>query len=192
VGALLDGGVPAVELTFTTPGAAQALAESRKVYGNAVLLGAGTIRYPEQVDPAVEAGADYLVTPSLRTDVLQAMLGSGLPAVPGVFTPSEVASALDLGATVVKLFPASTGGVAHLKALRGPFPTLQVIPTGGIDASNLGAWLAAGAMAVGVGGELCASSLLEAENWEEIGRRARQFSAAVQAARRQVETEIGS
>lgn len=183
IGALLDGGVTAVELTFTTPGAAEALAEARNVYGKRVLLGAGTIRQPEQVTLAVEAGADYLVTPSLRTDVLQTMLDSGRLAVPGVFTPSEVASALDLGATIVKLFPASTGGIGHLKALRGPFPELSVIPTGGIDLANLAAWLAAGAIAVGVGGELCASTLLEAENWEEITRRARRFSSAVRDAR---------
>jgi 2-dehydro-3-deoxyphosphogluconate aldolase/(4S)-4-hydroxy-2-oxoglutarate aldolase len=182
-GALLAGGIPAVELTFSTPGAAEALAEVRQRYGEEVLIGAGTIREPEQVDAAVRAGAAFLVTAHLRADLLAAMQQTGLPVAPGVFTPSEVAQALDAGAQAVKLFPASTGGPRHLRALLGPFPGLRVIPTGGIGLDDLGAWFAAGALAVGIGSELAPRELVTAGRWDEITRLAERFAAAARAAR---------
>jgi 2-dehydro-3-deoxyphosphogluconate aldolase/(4S)-4-hydroxy-2-oxoglutarate aldolase len=181
-GALLDGGVSAVEITFTTPGAAAALAEVHDRYGERVLLGAGTLREPAQVEQAVRAGARFLVSAHLRPGVLAAMLDSGLPAAPGVFTPSEVAQALDAGAAAVKLFPASTGGPRHLRALRGPFPDLQVIPTGGIDVGDVAPWLAAGAFAVGVGSELAPRALMSEGRWDEIAARARRFMQAAREA----------
>ncbi len=182
-GALLDGGIPAVELTFSTPGAAEALAEVRRAYGGDVLIGAGTIREPAQVEAAVRAGAAFLVTAHLRHDVLAAMLATGLPVAPGVFTPSEVAQALDAGARVVKLFPASTGGPRHLRALRGPFPGLRAIPTGGIGIDDLPAWFGAGALAVGIGGELAPRELVRDGRWDEITRLAERFAAAARSAR---------
>ncbi len=184
VGALIEGGSPAVELTFTTPGVDSALREVRKTYGDGALLGAGTIRTLEQVDLAAAAGADFLVSPNLRPEILNAMLSTGLPAVPGVFTPSEVDLALDMGAEVVKLFPASIGGPGHLKALRGPFPDLKVIPTGGVNLETIGSWFTAGAFAVGVGSEICARSLMREGNWAEITLRARQFVDAMRETRR--------
>lgn len=187
-GALLEGGIVAVELTFTTPGAAEALGEVRRTHGDRVLLGAGTMREPGQVEAAVRAGADFLVTSHLRADVLQAMLQTGLPAAPGVFTPSEVAQALDAGAEAIKLFPASTAGTGHLRALRGPFPGLRVIPTGGIDLDDLQGWFAAGALAVGVGGELVPRALLREGRWDEITSRARRFAEAARAARSGLQT----
>ncbi|MGH2387192.1 MAG: bifunctional 4-hydroxy-2-oxoglutarate aldolase/2-dehydro-3-deoxy-phosphogluconate aldolase [Chloroflexota bacterium] len=182
-GALLEGGISAIELTFTTPGAAEALAEVRKTHGGAVLLGAGTLRGPEHVTAAVEAGVDFLVTAHLRLDLLAAMLASGLPSLPGVFTPSEAAQAVDAGAQAVKLFPASTAGPGHLRALRGPFPGLRVVPTGGIDAPDLDGWFKAGVLAVGVGGELAPRALMEEGRWDEITQRAVRFASAARAAR---------
>jgi 2-dehydro-3-deoxyphosphogluconate aldolase/(4S)-4-hydroxy-2-oxoglutarate aldolase len=179
VGALIEGGVTVVELTFTTPGVAGALRKTREFYGNAATIGAGSIRDVLQVIQARDSGAEFLVTPSLRDDVLQAMLETGLPAVPGVFTPSEVAAALDQGAAMVKLFPASTGGVGHMKALFGPFPGLRVVPTGGVDLTNIQAWLAAGAVAVGVGGDLCPRGLMKDGHWSEIAERAQRFADVV-------------
>ncbi|WP_052890121.1 bifunctional 4-hydroxy-2-oxoglutarate aldolase/2-dehydro-3-deoxy-phosphogluconate aldolase [Thermogemmatispora carboxidivorans] len=184
-GALLAGGIQAVELTFTTPGAAEALAAARQTYGDAVLLGAGTIREPAQVTASVQAGVDFLVSAHLRADLLQAMLATGLPALPGVFTPSEVAQALEAGAEVVKLFPASTAGPGHLRALRGPFPGLQVVPTGGIDIEDLPRWFAVGALAIGVGSELVPRSLMQEGRWDEITSRAMRFAAAARSARAQ-------
>jgi 2-dehydro-3-deoxyphosphogluconate aldolase/(4S)-4-hydroxy-2-oxoglutarate aldolase len=182
-GALLEGGVRAVELTFTTPGADEALAEARERYGSAVLLGAGTIREPGHIRAAVDAGADFLVSAHLQRDLVAAMLATGLPCTPGAFTPSEVAEALDMGVDVVKLFPASTGGTRHLRALRGPFPALRVVPTGGIDADDIADWFAAGAIAIGAGGELVPRQPMAEGRWDEITRRARRFAAAVRAAR---------
>lgn len=182
-GALLAGGIPAVELTFSTPGAAEALAEVRRRYGEEVLIGAGTIREPAQVEAAVRAGAAFLVTAHLRLDLLAAMLQTGLPVAPGVFTPSEVAQALDAGAQAVKLFPASTGGPRHLRALLGPFPGLRVIPTGGIGIDDLVGWFAAGALAVGIGSELAPRELVSTGRWDEITRLAERFAAAARAAR---------
>jgi len=180
--ALLDVGLAIIEFTFTTPGAAEALAAVRATYGERVVLGAGTIREPAQVDAAVRVGADFLVTAHLRPDLLAAMLATSLPVAPSVFTPSEVARALDAGAEVVKLFPASTGGPAHLKALRGPFSELRIIPTGGIDLANATSWLAAGALAVGGGGELLSRALMRDVRWDEITERTRRFVAATGAA----------
>jgi len=182
-GALLAGGIPAVELTFSTPGAVEALAEVRKRHGDDVLIGAGTIREPAQAEAAARAGATFLVSAHLRHDILAAMIATGLPVAPGVFTPSEVAQALDAGAGAVKLFPASTGGPGHLRALRGPFPGLRVIPTGGIGLDDLPAWFDAGALAVGIGGELTPRALMADGQWDEITRLAGQFAAAAVAAR---------
>jgi 2-dehydro-3-deoxyphosphogluconate aldolase/(4S)-4-hydroxy-2-oxoglutarate aldolase len=191
-GALLAGGIPAVELTFSTPGAAEALAEVRRTYGEDVLIGAGTIREPAQVERAVRAGATFLVTAHLRLDILSAMLATGLPAVPGVFTPSEVAQALDAGAQAVKLFPASTGGPRHLRALHGPFPGLRVIPTGGIGVDDLPGWFGAGALAVGIGSELAPRELVQEGRWQEITRLAERFTAAARASQASAKGAVSS
>jgi 2-dehydro-3-deoxyphosphogluconate aldolase/(4S)-4-hydroxy-2-oxoglutarate aldolase len=182
-GALLEGGVPAVELTFSTPGAASAIAEVRKTFGDNVLVGAGTIRQLSHVEAAVRAGAQFLVTPHLQPDLLRAMLATNLPVVPGVLTPSEVALALDEGAEVVKLFPASLGGPKYLRTLRGPFPELQVIPTGGIGIADLASWFKAGALAVGIGSEIAPRELVQDGRWAEITRLAADFAAIARAAR---------
>ena len=175
--ALAEAGVRAVELTFTTPGADVALREARERLPAGVLLGAGTIRTPEQLQGSVDAGADFLVTPHLDPALLEEMLATGLLAVPGVFTPSEVGVALHAGAGVVKLFPAATGGLAHLKALRGPFPELQVIPTGGVGAAGVPSWLKAGAVAVGAGSELCPPAMVRTGDWRAVREAAAGFLA---------------
>jgi 2-dehydro-3-deoxyphosphogluconate aldolase/(4S)-4-hydroxy-2-oxoglutarate aldolase len=154
VDALAAAGLRAIELTFTTPGAAAAIAEARRRLDPDVLLGAGTITTAAQVDAAEAAGADFLVSPHLDARLLERMLETGLLAIPGTLTPSEIAGALRSGAEVVKLFPASAVGVSYLKALFGPFPGLQVMPTGGVTVENAKAWLDAGAVAVGLGGGL--------------------------------------
>jgi 2-dehydro-3-deoxyphosphogluconate aldolase/(4S)-4-hydroxy-2-oxoglutarate aldolase len=186
VGALMEAGAPAIELTFTTPGVDHALREVRRAYGGEPLIGAGTVRTLDQIELAQSAGADFLVSPNLNPTVLTAMLATGLPTVPGVFTPSEVSNALELGAEVVKLFPASTGGVGHYKALLGPFPGLKVVPTGGVNLSTISEWLQAGAFAVGVGGEICSRALMSEGKWSEITDRARRFVDAVNEARPQL------
>ncbi len=176
--ALVEGGIGAVELTFTTPGVAVELDVARRRHPE-ILLGAGTIRRPEEAAAAAGAGADFLVMPHLDRDLLAACLATGLPAMPGVFTASELAAALDAGAQVVKLFPAGTAGPAHMRALLGPFPGVPIVPTGGIGLEDVVTWLRAGALAVGVGGELCSTDLIGAGRFDELTRRARSFSEAV-------------
>jgi 2-dehydro-3-deoxyphosphogluconate aldolase/(4S)-4-hydroxy-2-oxoglutarate aldolase len=177
--ALAAGGLQAIELTFTTPDVETALADAHQRLGGSALLGAGTITTSEQLEGATAAGADFLVTPHLEPALLEAMLGTGLLSVPGVLTPSEVAGASRLGASVVKLFPASTVGVGHLRALFGPFPGLQVIPTGGISPSAVGEWLSAGALAVGLGGELLPKALVRECAWDEVARNASEMLAGL-------------
>ncbi|MDO8187548.1 bifunctional 4-hydroxy-2-oxoglutarate aldolase/2-dehydro-3-deoxy-phosphogluconate aldolase [Conexibacter sp. JD483] len=182
-GALLRGGVRALEVTFTTPGAALALRELRARHGDELLLGAGTLRRPAQVEEAVAAGARFLVSPGLDGTVLATMGASGLPTWAGVCTPTEVMRATAQGLTTLKLFPAGVGGVALLRALREPFPEVSFMPTGGVTVANLGEWLAAGAVAVGAGGSLCPAAELAEGAWEAIERRAREFGAALSDAR---------
>ena len=179
--ALAAGGLEAIELTFTTPGVDAAMVEVRRRLGSKLMLGAGTVTTSEHVKAATAAGADFLVSPHLDLELLKEMLGTGLLAVPGVLTPSEVAAATRTGAAVVKLFPASTVGIAHLKALQGPFPGLQVVPTGGISPATAGQWLAAVAVAVGLGGELLPKALREARAWEQISANASQLLAGIRA-----------
>jgi 2-dehydro-3-deoxyphosphogluconate aldolase / (4S)-4-hydroxy-2-oxoglutarate aldolase len=178
VAALVEGGLGAVELTFTTQGVERELERIRGRYSN-LLLGAGTIRDAGQARTAAAAGAEFLVTPHLDRRLLEACLETGLPTMPGVFTPSELAAAADAGAEMFKLFPAGTAGPAHLKALRGPFPRARIVPTGGIGLAQVPAWLEAGAFAVGVGGELCPRALIEAGNFAELTERARSFRAVL-------------
>lgn len=171
--ALAEGGLQAIELTFTTPGAAEAVAEARRRLEPEVLLGAGTITTSEQVAASIEAEADFLVSPHLDPALFEAMLASGRLALPGVLTPSEVAAALRAGAAAVKLFPAASVGVAHMQALLGPFPGLQVVPTGGISVDAARGWLDGGAAAVGLGSELIPRELRDAHDWDAVARSAR-------------------
>jgi 2-dehydro-3-deoxyphosphogluconate aldolase/(4S)-4-hydroxy-2-oxoglutarate aldolase len=171
--ALVEGGLTAVELTYTTPDAGDVIARARSRLGRDVLVGAGTLTTREQIAEATAAGADFLVTPHLDHGLLELMLASGVLALPGVLTPSEVASALAHGAAAVKLFPASSGGMPHLLALFGPFPGIKVVPTGGIDLTDVGAWLEAGAWAVGVGGKLAPRRLDDEDTRRTLVARTR-------------------
>ena len=178
VAALVAGGLGAIELTFTTPGVATELERTRARHPE-LLLGAGTISTPGQAHAAAAAGADFLVTPHLDLRLLQACLATGLLTMPGVFTPSELAAAAGAGAEVFKLFPAGSAGPGHLRALLGPFPHVRIVPTGGIELDDIPAWLGAGALAVGVGGQLCSTELIEASRFEELTANAVRFRAAV-------------
>lgn len=178
--ALVEGGLRAVEVTFTTPDAPSALRELRARHGDAVLLGAGTVVTAGQAEDAVEAGAEFLVSPGCDPELVPRMLATGRAVLPGVLTPSELLLALRLGVDAVKLFPASLGGPAHLRALRAPFPDVGVVPTGGVSAESAGEWLAAGALAVGVGGALAPASL-EDQDRPALVARARALAEAVGA-----------
>jgi 2-dehydro-3-deoxyphosphogluconate aldolase/(4S)-4-hydroxy-2-oxoglutarate aldolase len=184
VGALVEAGVQGIEITYSTPRAAEVVRALDARYGDRILLGMGTLTAPAQADEARAAGARFLVSPICDDALAAAMVGSGLAVMVGALTPTEVERAHRLGSDMVKIFPGSLVGPGYIRALRGPFPDLEFVPTGGVSAANAAEWFAAGVSAVGAGGELCPAPAIAAGNTEEIGRRAREFVAAVAAARR--------
>lgn len=180
--ALINGGVTAIEVTYSTPDAAAAIARITASFPEAI-VGAGTLTREPQVSEAATAGAAFLVSPGTTERIATAMVDTGLPTMTGTLTPSEVMTALDLGVTAMKVFPGSLAGPSYLKALRGPFPDVPLMPTGGVSVDNLGDWLDAGAFAVGAGSELCGAADMAAQDWAGITAKAERFSAALAAAR---------
>ena len=179
VRALVEGGVRAIEVTYSTPRAPWVIARVREEYGDEVVVGAGTVTAPRQASEAADAGAQFLVSPGTTPTVAEAMRASGTPYALGALTPSEVMLAVELGADLVKLFPGSLGGPGHLRALRGPFPDVPFMPTGGVSVANARDWLDAGAVCLGAGGDLVATDLLARGEHTEITRRAAAFMSAV-------------
>lgn len=166
-----------VELTFTTTELPRHLRDAAAVPGCRV--GAGTVLTAEDAATAVEAGAEFLVTPGLRPEVARVAHAHDVPVVMGAFTPSEVLAALDLGAAAVKIFPAHVLGPRYLKDLRGPLPGVRLIPSGGVGADNAGAFLAHGALAVSAGTDVVPPSVVASGDWTDVTRRARHFTGAL-------------
>lgn len=183
VEALAAGGVDVVEVTFTVPQAHRVIEQVADRLGDRVLLGAGTVLDAETARIAILAGAEFIVTPVVRPDVIELCKRYAKAILPGAFTPTEVLTAWELGADIVKIFPSELAGPKHLKALKGPFPQIRMMPTGGITAENVGEFLAAGACAVGVGGQLASPAMIAKGDFAAIERKAREFVKAVAAAR---------
>jgi len=184
VQALVEGGVTGIEITFTTPNALEIVRELNQQFGDQILLGMGTLTRPEQAAAAQEAGARFLVSPHIDDQLAAAMTATGLPVMLGALTPSEVVRSFNLGSDVVKLFPGSLGGPSYLRALRGPFPEIPIMPTGGVSQENVAEWFGAGAFAVGAGSNLCPTALAREGRFEEISQIARKFANAVAGVRR--------
>jgi 2-dehydro-3-deoxyphosphogluconate aldolase / (4S)-4-hydroxy-2-oxoglutarate aldolase len=185
VGALIRGGVTGIEITYSTPNAEEVTQELSARYGEEILLGMGTLVDAEQAERARSAGARFLVSPVCDPALVTAMAATGLVTMAGAFTPTEVLQAYRLGSDVVKIFPGSLAGPQYIKALKGPFPYIPVMPTGGVNAGNVAEWFAAGVVAVGAGSELCPPQLAREGKYDEITERAANFVAIVQAARAQ-------
>jgi 2-dehydro-3-deoxyphosphogluconate aldolase/(4S)-4-hydroxy-2-oxoglutarate aldolase len=183
VEALVAGGVIGIEITYSTPKAAQVVRTLRDRYGDDIVLGMGTLTEPKHAAEALEAGASFIVSPHTEAELAHAMVATGLPVMMGGFTPTEVLLAHRLGSDVVKLFPGSLGGPAYMKALKGPFPHIPMMPTGGVSKENVGVWFKAGAVAVGAGSELCPKEMLMAGRFDEISALAQDFVRAIAAAR---------
>ena len=183
VDALVAGGVIGIEITYSTPNAADVVRTLRARYGDDILLGMGTLTEPKHAAEALEAGASFIVAPHTEAELARAMVATGLPVMMGGLTPTEVLLAYRLGSDVVKLFPGSLGGPAYMKALKGPFPHIPMMPTGGVSKENVGAWFKAGAVAVGAGSELCPKEMLMAGRFDEISALAQDFVRAIAAAR---------
>lgn len=182
VEALIAGGVLGIEITYTTPDAAQVVRTLQQRYGDQILLGMGTLTRPAQAEEARAAGAQFLVSPHCEPTLAQAMIATGLPVMIGALTPTEVERAHRLGADIVKIFPASAIGPGYLRALRGPFPDIPLMPTGGVTVENVAEWFAAGAVAVGAGSELCPTDWARQGRFADITQRAHEFREAVQKA----------
>jgi 2-dehydro-3-deoxyphosphogluconate aldolase/(4S)-4-hydroxy-2-oxoglutarate aldolase len=180
VKALLEGGISAVEITFTVPNAIEMIRQTKKEYGECVLLGAGTVLSPANAAGAMGAGAQYIVSPHTNADIIRLCNKEGIAVMPGAMTPTEVVTAWSAGADIVKLFPAEFLGPKYVKALRAPLPDVRLMPTGGVSPENVAEWLAAGATALGAGGNLVDKNALKTGKFEVITQRAREFVTAVQ------------
>ncbi len=183
VEALVAGGVLGIEITYSTPNAEDVVRALSKKFGGSIVLGMGTLTKPEQAPCAKEAGASFLVSPICEPGLVKSMVASGLVTMAGAFTPTEVFQAYSLGVDVVKIFPGSQGGPAYMKALKGPFPYIPMMPTGGVNAGNMAEWFAVGAVALGAGSELCPPQLAKDGKFDEITSRASEFVKVVKAAR---------
>lgn len=157
--ALARSGITCLELTLTTPGALESLARVRSALDRSVAVGVGSVITSAQAVAALDAGADFLVSPGVCADVAREAVRRGVACYPGGWTATEIIAAWDLGVPAVKLFPASSGGARHLTQLRGPLPDIPLVPTGGVDLGRVGEYIAAGAVAVGLGGPLIGDAL---------------------------------
>ncbi len=183
VDALVAGGIRGMEVTYSTPNAENVVRRLDAKYGSDIVLGRGTLTEVSQVRSAADAGARYLVSPVCEPGLVKAMVASGLLCMAGALTPTEVLQTYRMGVDVVKLFPGSLTGPSYVKALHGPFPHIPLMPTGGVSASNVDAWFAAGVIAVGAGSELCPPALAKAGRFDQITQNAVDFMAAVNKAR---------
>ena len=176
--ALCDGGVRAIEITLTVPGALDILrAAAEALADREFVLGAGTVREPAAAEQAVVAGAPFIVAPTLNVETVGWCNANSVPVMPGALTPTEIETAWQAGADVVKVFPASIGGPQYFRDLRGPLPEVKLMPTGNVNAEFAPAYIAAGAVAVGVGGVLFGDDLIAAKDFAQITANATQLVA---------------
>jgi 2-dehydro-3-deoxyphosphogluconate aldolase/(4S)-4-hydroxy-2-oxoglutarate aldolase len=183
--AIRRGGVRAIEVTMTTPGALDVIEEAVHRYGSDVLFGAGTVLDAETARTAILAGAGFIVAPTLNLEMVALCKRYAVPVLPGCFTPTEMLTAWEAGADMVKLFPAELGGPDLVRAILAPLPQLQIVPVGGVDLDTAAEFIRKGAAALGVGSSLINQKLLESGDMEELTRRAAAFIGEVQRGRDQ-------
>jgi 2-dehydro-3-deoxyphosphogluconate aldolase/(4S)-4-hydroxy-2-oxoglutarate aldolase len=182
--ALADGGVTVVEITMTVPDALHVVGRVRAALGDRILLGAGTILDPETARAALLAGAEYVVAPNLNLEVIRVCRRYSKLVMPGAFTPTEILTAWEAGADVVKVFPADVLGPAFFKAVRAPLPQVRLMPTGGVDLKTAAEFLRAGACCLGIGSQLVEPKAVAEHNFDRIRDLARQYVAVVQQTRK--------
>ncbi len=179
--ALQAGGLDAIELTMTTPGALDLVARVSRELPD-ILIGLGTVLEADTARLGIAAGAKFIVTPALRPEVIAVCREAKIPVLSGALTPTEAYAAWELGADVIKIFPAEFFGPAYIKSLKAPFPQIEFLPTGGVTPETVGEFLKAGAFATAAGSALVSAAALKAGDWAAITARARQFVAAAGAA----------
>jgi 2-dehydro-3-deoxyphosphogluconate aldolase/(4S)-4-hydroxy-2-oxoglutarate aldolase len=181
--ALVEGGVEAIEITLTVPGALDQIRRVNEAMGDRVVLGVGSVTDPETAHQSIEAGARYVVSPVFKPSIVEAAHDSGAAVMPGCFTPTEAQAAWEAGADVVKVFPAGVLGMPYFKAVLAPLPHLKLMPTGGVSLDNAGDWIRAGAVAVGVGSALWDDRAVAAGAYDTLTDNARRLCASIAAAR---------
>lgn len=182
--AIYAGGLDVIEVTFTVPGVLDILAQTKRELGDKILLGAGTVLDTESARAAILAGAEFIVTPTVNTDVIDLCNRYDKLIMTGAFTPTEVLTAWEAGADIIKVFPAFVGGPAYLKALHGPLPQIPLMPTGGVDLETLPAYLKAGACAVGLGSSLVTSQMVEAGDLYGIQKLTAEYMGKIKELRK--------
>ena len=179
------GGVTVVEVTMTVPGAIDLIKELQKAYGSDLLLGSGTVTTADQTQATIDAGAEFVVSPSLHPEVIAKTKANKKISCPGALTPTEAITAWDAGADYVKIFPCSAvGGASYLKSLLAPFPHLKLIPTGGVTLDTAASFIKAGARALGVGSDLVNLDAVDAGNADTITETARAYLKVLAEARK--------
>ncbi|VBB05383.1 kdpg/khg aldolase [Lucifera butyrica] len=180
--ACIEGGIAAVEITFTVPGADQVIRDLAQTYRNGeLIIGAGTVLDPETARLAILAGAQYVVSPSLNVDTVKMCHRYQIPIMPGAMTIREIVEAMEAGADVVKVFPGEALGPSFIKAVKGPLPQAPLMPTGGVSLDNVSDWIKAGCLAVGVGGNLTAGA--KKGDYQSITAIGKEFIEKVRQAR---------
>jgi 2-dehydro-3-deoxyphosphogluconate aldolase/(4S)-4-hydroxy-2-oxoglutarate aldolase len=181
--ALYEGGIDVIEVTFTVPGVLDIISAVKRELGDRILLGAGTVLDTETARAAILAGAEFIVTPTVNPDVIRLCNRYSKVIMPGGFTPTEILTAWEAGADIVKVFPADVGGPSFLKAVHGPMPHIRLLPTGGVDLETLPAFVKAGACAVGLGSALVEKQAVESGDMNRIRSLAEQYVALVKQTR---------
>lgn len=180
--ACIEGGVPAIELTFTVPMAHKVIEQLANRYTNGeIILGAGTVMDPETARIAILSGAEYIVSPYFKAETVKLCNRYRVPCMPGAMTIKEVVEAMEAGADIVKVFPGEAFGPKILKAIKGPIPYAKMMPTGGVDVNNVGEWIKAGAVAVGAGGALTAGA--KTGDYADITAKGKEFVQKIKEAR---------
>jgi len=183
--ALLAGGVAAIEVTMTTPGALDIIRSAREKYGSDVLFGVGSVLDPETARAAILAGAEFVVSPTLNLKTIEMCRRYSVPVIPGAYTPTEILTAWEAGADAVKVFPASAGGPAYIKAVKAPLPQIRVAAVGGVNLDTAQDFIRSGTDILGVGSALVNQKLLDAQDFDTISERARRFREEVKKGRGQ-------
>jgi 2-dehydro-3-deoxyphosphogluconate aldolase/(4S)-4-hydroxy-2-oxoglutarate aldolase len=181
--ALADGGIKGVEITMTSPGAIEAIYQASKILKGKAIIGAGSVLDPETARAVMLAGADFIVGPTLNLELIRICKRYGKIVIPGAFSPTEILTAWQAGADVVKVFPATRLGPSFIKDVLGPLPQVKLTPTGGVNLENLGDFIKAGAVFVGAGSALVSKQLVADQDWDGLAKRAADFVSAAKLAR---------
>ena len=182
--AIFEGGVKSIEITMTVPNAISVIKESVKKLGDHMLIGVGSVLNAETAMKAIDAGANYVVSPIFKKEIIEVAHKNDVPALPGCFTPSEIQTAFESGADIIKIFPADVLGMAFFKSILAPMPHLKLMPTGGVTLTNAGDWIKAGACAVGIGTALLDKNAIAQENYKLLTNNAQLIMANIEAAKK--------